>query len=124
MNSYLCMKCGNHVTSESDIGIICNICEANSGFVYVTEENRKMIPFPTHLHQYDPNFDPNVCNDRPGFCPCGDFITHPIIEPCNIINGEVEKQTRTWDCQCTTAFCRCGAYVAHRVDEPCTAKGI
>lgn len=124
MKTYRCMKCGNNLEAELDIGLVCHICDESSGFIEVTEKNIGKIPFPTHMHKYNPDFDPNICNDRPGFCPCGDFITHPITEPCNIINGEVEKQTRTWDCQCTTAFCSCGAYVAHKVDEPCIAKGI
>jgi hypothetical protein len=119
-NLYRCDKCGNHFTLETDEGLICHICEGNK-FTQVTKENKNKLPFPTHLGVYEP-IDRSVCNDAPGFCPCGDYITHPANEPCDVINDEPDKQTRTWDCQCTTTSCKCGAYVAHKVDEPCTAK--
>lgn len=117
---YRCNKCGNHFTLETVEGLICYTCGSDK-FTQVTEENKNKLPFPTHLGQYEP-IDPNVCRDAPGFCPCGDYITHPVDEPCDVINDEPDKQTRTWDCQCTTTSCKCGAYVAHKVDEPCTAK--
>jgi len=129
-NMYRCNKCGGHVEAESIDGLICvpksdmpgNDCNGKI-FTQVNEENKNKLPPPTHIYEYDPYYDSSVCNDLPGFCPCGDYITHPKDEPCDVINEEVDKQTRTWACQCATAFCRCGAYVAHKVDEPCTAKG-
>jgi DNA-directed RNA polymerase subunit RPC12/RpoP len=121
-NMYRCDKCGNHLPSETGDGLICGACNSNI-FTLITEENKTKLPIPPEFMIYA-DIDPDVCNDAPGLCPCGDFITHPVTEPCDVNNDEVEKQTRTWECQCTTASCRCGAYVAHRVDEPCTAKGI
>ena len=118
---YRCNNCGNHISSEIENGLICGACQSII-FTLVTEENKNKLPFPPEVSTYA-DIDPTVCNDAPGFCPCGDYITHPADEPCDVINDEPDKQTRTWDCQCTTTSCRCGAYVAHRVEEPCTAKG-
>jgi hypothetical protein len=117
-NLYRCSKCGNNIPSETDDGLICHTCDNNT-FTQVTEENSNKIPFPTHLYSYGDR-DESVCNDSSGFCPCGEFITHPKNEPCSI--DKVEKQPKTWDCHCRTSSCPCGAYVAHKVDEPCTAK--
>lgn len=116
------MKCGNNLLAESDIGLTCNACKETSGFIQVTEENIGKIPYPTHLHQYDQDFDPNVCNDSPGFCPCGYFITHPTNEPCNIIETTTVKEPiDTTNCHCKAELCPCGAYTAHRVFDPCNA---
>ncbi len=87
----------------------------------VTEDNKNSLPFPPNAGKYA-DIDPNVCRDSTGFCPCGDYYTHPADEPCDVINAEVKKQQRTWDCQCGTESCPCGAYVAHKVEEKCTAK--
>lgn len=118
-NLYRCGKCGNNIPSETDDGLICHTCD-NNIFTQVTEENAKKIPFPTHLYNYGDR-DESVCNDSSGFCPCGEFITHPKNEPCDVIHTQVDKQPRTWDCHCKTSSCPCGAYVAHKVDEPCTS---
>lgn len=118
-NLYRCGKCGNNIPSKTDDGLICHICDNNT-FTQVTKENANKIPFPTHIYQYGVR-DESVCNDSSGFCPCGEFITHPKNEPCDVIHTQVDKQTRTWDCHCKTSSCPCGAYVAHKVDEPCTS---
>lgn len=119
-NLYRCSNCGNNISAETDNGLICNACETNQ-FTQVTEENKNRLPIPPNAGRYA-DIDPSVCRDSSGFCPCGDYITHPADEPCNVINDNVDKQERTWDCQCATESCPCGAYVAHKVDEPCTAK--
>jgi len=117
---YRCDNCGNHLPSETEETLVCGACNTNN-FTRVTEENKNKLPFPPEVSTYA-DIDPDVCNDAPGFCPCGEFVTHPSDEPCDVINEEVDKQPRTWDCQCRTESCRCGAYVAHKVNEPCTAK--
>lgn len=123
-NTYKCMNCGNNLIEETDEYLHCHTCNADSGFIQITEENRDTLPFPTKLYQYSnlSGVDPNFCNDKEGICPCGVFIAHLINKKCDVIESAIAKEPQSPECHCKAAISGCGHSISHRLIDPCTGQ--
>ena len=83
--SHRCMKCGNKVTPAEGEHPFCYYCNVETILVFLTETNKDKLPHPTNPVRDNIDFDDpsKTCQCRAGTCPCGKFVAHAVVDPCN-----------------------------------------
>jgi hypothetical protein len=84
--SYRCMICGNTITPLAGEMPFCNYCAEDTILVLLTEANKDKLPHPLRpagAQEIDLNDPSKTCQCRAGTCPCGKFVAHAVVDPCN-----------------------------------------